>query len=211
MSFTPTPAIAVPQRADPGGRPGLQRKRWFETDSDTVAITVNSPNQPPVTRCLARRRPTMSAPWSSRRQRQRDFSQRPGCRHYPVQVTLAATQGTLTLYGITDSLSPPRWQRRFDHDLHRTLANINTALNGLTFSRDPFRSSGTAACRLSRTTWATPARRRAVRHGFGDRQHGAVGTPYMITGLIRTGVDNLAISGLVSSPTSDHQADDVTS
>src|SRR5205085_7819006 len=106
------------------------------TDSDTVAITVNAVNDAPVH--------SVPGPQSTNEDTSLVFSSGNGnaitvtdldAGTSPVQVTLAATNGTITL-SQTTGLSFTAGDGAADGSMtfSGTLANINAALNGLAFA-----------------------------------------------------------------------------
>ena len=119
-----------------------------------------------------------------------------------VQVTLTATQGTLTLSGIA-GLSFTTGDGTADATMTFTgsLANINAALNGMTFNGDPFRSSGTGSVQIVSNDLGNT--------GFGGAQSDTdtvtvnmvpLGTPYMITGMYTGNGTTLNVTGLGFQP-----------
>ena len=103
-------------------RPGQHRRRRRQTDTDTVAITVTAVNDAPVnTRARRADHRRGHRRRCSRRQRQRHPSPTSTCRPPArVQVTLAVTNGTLTLGGaghLSGLVAGNGTATR--HDLHR--------------------------------------------------------------------------------------------
>ena len=120
----------------------------------------------------------------------------------PVQVTLTATQGTLTLAGIT-GLTFTTGDGTADATMTftGTIANINTALNGMAFNGDPFRTSGTGSVQIVSDDLGNT--------GLGGAQSDTdtvtvnmvpLGTPYMITGTYTGNGGTLNITGLGFQP-----------